>query len=326
MRRKGVCIDLMNQNMKNTAIAIHGGAGTITRATLTPEQDHAYRAALEEAVEAGHKVLAAGGSALDAVQVAVVHLEDTPLFNAGKGSVFTKEGKHEMDAAIMCGKNLMAGAVAGVRSIKNPVKLSRIVMERSDHVLLSGYGAEEFALNHGLEFASEKYFFDAFRYKQWAEVRDTNVFMLDHTENVDEKFGTVGAVAVDVEGNVAAATSTGGMTNKRYNRIGDTPIIGAGTYANNQTCAVSCTGHGEYFMRAVVAYDVSCLIEYKGYTLQQACDEVVMKKLVAFGGEGGLIAVNAAGDLALPFNSEGMYRASKKNGEKAVVGIYRDGD
>ncbi|WP_439883060.1 isoaspartyl peptidase/L-asparaginase family protein [Pontibacter sp. MBLB2868] len=310
--------------MKNIAIAIHGGAGTITRASLTPEQDTAYRAALEEAVAAGHKVLADGGSALDAVELAVVHLEDTPLFNAGKGSVFTKEGKHEMDAAIMCGKTLGAGAVAGVHSIRNPVKLSRAVMELSDHVMLSGYGAEEFAINHGLAFAPEDYFFDAFRYKQWAEVRDSNIFMLDHTVNVDEKFGTVGAVALDQEGNIAAATSTGGMTNKRYNRIGDSPIIGAGNYANNKTCAISCTGHGEYFVRAVVAYDVSCLIEYKGLTLQQACEEVVMKKLVAFGGEGGLIAVNAAGDIAMPFNCEGMYRASIKNDAKATVDIYRD--
>lgn len=310
--------------MKNLSIAIHGGAGTITRDSLTTEQDRAYRAALEEAVEAGYRVLEKGGTAVDAVEVAVLYLEDTPLFNAGKGSVFTKEGKHEMDASIMCGKTLGAGAVAGVRSIKNPVKLARAVMELSDHVMLSGYGAEEFAINHGLEFAPEKYFFDAFRYNQWAEVRDSNIFMLDHTENVDEKFGTVGAVALDKDGNLAAATSTGGMTNKRYNRIGDTPIIGSGNYANNKTCAVSCTGHGEYFMRAVVAYDVSCLIEYKGYSLQEACDEVVMQKLVAFGGEGGLIAVNTAGDIALPFNSEGMYRACMKNGEQPFVGIYKE--
>lgn len=309
--------------MSKYAIAIHGGAGTITKATLTAEKDRAYRDALEQAIMAGHGILQAGGSALDAVELAVVHLENNTLFNAGKGSVFTKEGKHEMDASIMWGKTLEAGAVAGVRNIKNPVKLARAIMQYSDHVMLSGYGAEEFALTHAVEFAPEMYFFDAFRYNQWTEIRDSDIFMLDHTEDVEKKFGTVGAVAVDQEGNVAAATSTGGMTNKRYNRIGDTPIIGSGNYANNKTCAISCTGHGEYFMRAVVAYDVSCLMEYKGYTLQQACDEVVMKKLVAFGGEGGLIAVNAAGEVVLSFNSEGMYRASKINDEKTYTAIYR---
>ncbi|WP_299757125.1 isoaspartyl peptidase/L-asparaginase family protein [uncultured Pontibacter sp.] len=309
--------------MQKTAIAIHGGAGTITQATLSAEQDIAYKAALKEAVEAGHQVLAAGGTALEAVELAVVYLEDSPLFNAGKGSVFTKEGKHEMDASIMCGKTLEAGAIAGVKSIKNPIKLASAVMLHSEHVMLSSYGAEEFALAYGIEFAPEKYFFDKYRYEQWSEVRDSDIFMLDHTEQRDEKFGTVGAVAVDQAGNVAAATSTGGMTNKRYNRIGDTPIIGSGTYANNRTCAISCTGHGEFFMRAVVAYDVSCLIEYKGYTLRQACDEVVMKKLVAFGGEGGLIAVSTAGEVAMPFNSEGMYRASKVAQQETFVEIYK---
>ena len=309
--------------MSKYAIAIHGGAGTITKATLTAEKDKAYRDALEQAIMAGHGILQAGGSALDAVELAVVHLENNPLFNAGKGSVFTKEGKHEMDASIMWGKTLEAGAVAGVRNIKNPVKLARAIMQYSDHVMLSGYGAEEFALTHAVEFAPEMYFFDAFRYNQWTEIRDSDIFMLDHTEDVEKKFGTVGAVAVDQEGNVAAATSTGGMTNKRYNRIGDTPIIGSGNYANNKTCAISCTGHGEFFMRAVVAYDVSCLMEYKGYTLQEACDEVVMNKLVAFGGEGGLIAVNAAGEVVLSFNSEGMYRASKISDEETFTAIYR---
>ena len=310
--------------MSKYAIAIHGGAGTITRSSLTPDKDRAYRDALEQAIMAGHSVLQGGGTALDAVELAVVHLENNHLFNAGKGSVFTKEGKHEMDAAIMCGRTLEAGAVAGVRSIKNPVKLARAIMQYSDHVMLSGYGAEEFARNHAVEFAPEKYFFDAFRYNQWTEIRDSDIFMLDHTENVEKKFGTVGAVAVDQEGNTAAATSTGGMTNKQYNRIGDTPIIGSGNYANNKTCAVSCTGHGEFFMRAVVAYDVSCLIEYKGYTLQQACDEVVMKKLVDFGGEGGLIALNSAGEVVLSFNSEGMYRASKIGDGKTFTGIYKE--
>ncbi|GHA59241.1 isoaspartyl peptidase/L-asparaginase family protein [Pontibacter akesuensis] len=310
--------------MKNIAIALHGGAGTIEKKSLSPEQDKAFRAALKQAVEEGHQVLARGGNALDAVELAVTLLEDSPLFNAGKGAVFTKEGKHEMDAAIMCGRTLEAGAVAGVRNIKNPIQLCRSIMEHSDHVMLSGYGAEEFALNHGLDFAPESYFFNKFRYEQWSEVRDTNIYQLDHTVHTDEKFGTVGAVALDAAGNIAAATSTGGMTNKRYNRIGDTPIIGAGTYANNATCAVSCTGHGEYFMRAVVAYDVSCLMEYKGLSLQEACEAVVNRKLVKFGGEGGLVAIAPNGDVAMPFNSEGMYRAKKAGEQQAFVAIYKD--
>jgi L-asparaginase / beta-aspartyl-peptidase len=307
--------------MTNFAIAIHGGAGTITPASMTPELEKAYKSALEAAIEAGHTILAEGGNALDAVERAVVLLENSPLFNAGKGSVFTKDGKHEMDAAIMCGKRLAAGAVAGVRNIRNPVVLSRAVLEQSDHVFLSGYGAEEFARKYKIAFEPEDYFFDALRYKQWRDVRDTDLFILDHT--VDRKFGTVGAVALDQDGNLAAATSTGGMTNKNYNRIGDTPIIGAGTYANNNTCAISCTGHGEYFIRAVVAYDISCLMEYKGYSLQQACEHVVKEKLVTFGGEGGLVAVDATGNVSMPFNSEGMYRASKRRGEKALIGIYK---
>lgn len=310
--------------MKNIAIAIHGGAGTITKASLTPEKEEAYKNALKEAVEAGHQLLARGGTALDAVEMAVASMEDTPLFNAGKGAVFTSEGKHEMDAAVMWGKTLTAGAVAGVRSIKNPVKLARAVMEHSEYVLLGGYGAEEFARTRNIDFMPQDYFYDAYRYKQWVEARNAGTISLDHSEKKEKKFGTVGAVAVDAQGNVAAATSTGGLTNKDYNRIGDSPIIGAGTYANNQTCAVSCTGSGEFFIRAVAAYDVSCLIEYKGYTLQQACEEVVMKKLVKLGGEGGLIAITPAGEIALPFNSEGMYRASKKNEDETFTAIYKE--
>jgi len=310
--------------MKNIAIAIHGGAGTITKASLTPEKEGAYKNALKEAVEAGHQLLARGGSALDAVEVAVASMEDTPLFNAGKGVVFTNEGRHEMDAAVMWGKTLEAGAVASVRSIKNPVKLARAVMEHSEFVLLGSYGAEEFARTQAIDFMPQEYFYDAYRYKQWIEALESGSVSLDHFEKKEKKFGTVGAVAVDAKGNVAAATSTGGLTNKKYNRIGDSPLIGAGTYANNHTCAVSCTGTGEFFIRAVAAYDISCLMEYKGYTLQQACEEVVMHKLVKLGGEGGLIAITSAGDIALPFNSEGMYRASKKNEEDTYTAIYKD--
>lgn len=308
--------------MQNIAIAIHGGAGTITPASMTPELEKAYKQALSHALDQGYQVLEKGGSALDAVEMAVVLLEDSPLFNAGRGSVFTKEGKHEMDAAIMCGKTLEAGAVAGVRNIRNPVRLTRAIMEHSDHVFLSGYGAEEFARKYNIDFAPEEYFYDKRRYQQWREVRDTDIFMLDHTD--ERKFGTVGAVARDANGDLAAATSTGGMTNKNYNRIGDSPLIGSGTYANNKTCAISCTGHGEFFIRAVVAYDISCLMEYKGYTLQEACEEVVMDKLVKFGGEGGLIAVDGKGKLALPFNSEGMYRAYRRGGQEGRVSIYKD--
>jgi beta-aspartyl-peptidase (threonine type) len=251
----------------------------------------------------------------------VQFLENIPLFNAGKGSVFTQAGEHEMDASVMCGETLTAGSVAGVSGVRNPILLANEIRLHSEHVLLSGYGAETFARERNLPFEPDTYFFDAYRYQQWQEAQRSNTVSLDHTE--DRKFGTVGAVALDLSGNLAAATSTGGMTNKKYNRIGDSPIIGAGTYANNQTCAVSCTGHGEYFMRAVVAYDVSCLMEYKGVTLEQACHMVVMDKLVKIGGEGGLIAVDAAANLVLSFNSAGMYRASRRNQEPVYANIYR---
>ena len=303
------------------SIAIHGGAGTITKSSMTPEKEQAYLSALSAALRAGKDVLIKGGSSLDAVTAAVVSLEDTPLFNAGKGSVFTHEGHHEMDASIMRGDTLDAGAVSGVKHIKNPVVLSRAVMEKSDHVFLYGKGAEVFAAQQGFSFESDEYFYDAFRYAQLQDAINSGKVQLDHTENGDKKFGTVGAVALDVHGNLAAATSTGGMTNKRYNRIGDSPVIGAGTYANNNTCAISCTGHGEYFLRAVVAYDISCLMEYKGLSLQEACEKVVNDKLVKFGGEGGLVAVDAKGNICLPFNSEGMYRGYAK-GDEEVVAIY----
>lgn len=308
--------------MKPFAIAIHGGAGTIPKHILTPEKEKAYREALLEAVEAGHRLLAQGGTALEAVEEAVRNLEDCPLFNAGKGSVFTKDGRHEMDASIMCGRTLEAGAVAGVRYTRNPVQLARLVLHHSDHVLLSGAGAEAFGSLHQVPVEPEEYFYSAQRYEQWQQVRGTDMTRLDHSD--EKKFGTVGAVALDQTGNLAAATSTGGMTNKSFNRIGDTPLIGAGTYANNRTCAVSCTGHGELFIRAVVAYDVSCLIEYKGLSLQEAGEVVVQDKLVKIGGEGGLISVDASGEVAMPFNSDGMYRASRKNGQEPFVAIFKD--
>ncbi|MDQ3051120.1 MAG: isoaspartyl peptidase/L-asparaginase [Bacteroidota bacterium] len=302
-------------------ISIHGGAGTILRSELSSEKEQAYSNGLMMALQAAEDVLSSGGAALDAVTVAVSLLEDNPLFNAGKGSVFTNKGRHEMDASIMEGNAMRAGAVAGVTGVKNPVQLARLVMEKTDHVLLSGAGAEELAQMFHLPFEAPDYFFDSFRHNQWLAVKDSNDTIMDHSG--EKKFGTVGAVARDEHGNLAAATSTGGMTNKRYNRIGDTPIIGSGTYANNATCAISCTGHGEYFIRGVVAYDVSCLMEYKGLSLREACEKVVMEKLVALGGEGGLIAVDAAGNTELVFNSDGMYRASVKSGSKPVIAIYR---
>lgn len=317
-------------------LVIHGGAGNITPAIMNKEQEAQYHAGLEEALRAGYAVLEKGGTSLDAVVTAITIMEDNPLFNAGRGAVFTKKGLNEMDAAIMDGSNLAAGAVAGVRNIKNPIKLAREVMLHSGHVFLSDKGAAEFALKQGIEMAPDEYFFNKSRYDQWVEIRDSDFYQLDHKEdnlkgplpnttknyNKDHKFGTVGAAACDVHGNIAAGTSTGGMTNKRFGRIGDSPVIGAGTYANNATCAISCTGHGEYFLRAVVAHDVSCLMEYKGMTLQQACDKVIKDKLVKMGGEGGLIAVDAHGNYDFCFNSAGMYRGMKNSEGKEIVAYY----
>ena len=303
------------------SIAIHGGAGTISPQSMTLEKEAAYKKALKEALEVGSVILEKGGTSLDAVTAAVVSLENCPLFNAGKGSVFTYDEQHEMDASVMRGDTLEGGAVSCVQNIKNPIVAARVVMEKSEHVLLLGAGAEAFAKSHNLEFADDNYFYDEFRHQQWQIANKEGRVQLDHSS--EKKFGTVGAVALDKHQNLAAATSTGGMTNKRYNRIGDTPILGAGTYANNKTCAISCTGHGEFFMRAVVAYDVSCLMEYAGMTLEEACRKVVNDKLVKIGGEGGLIAIDAKGNICLPFNSEGMYRASRHEGEEVFIGIYK---
>ena len=309
------------------AIALHGGAGTILRAEMRPEQEKRYTTALREALQAGYQCLADHGTALDAVELAVALLEDCPLFNAGRGSVFTADGTHEMDASIMEGQHRRAGAVALVTGVKNPIRLARRVMEQSEHVFLAGPGAEAFARLQGCEFADDDYFYDQFRYEQWQKIKDTDRFQLDHTGSPTmgspKKLGTVGAVACDAHGNLAAATSTGGMTNKRFGRIGDSPVIGSGTYADNRTVAVSCTGSGEYFLRGVVAYDVACLIEYKNYSLDQACRKVVHERLPALGGNGGLVAVNAQGEVSLPFNTEGMYRAAKTP-QTETVAIYGD--
>ena len=304
-------------------IAIHGGAGTIARHLLNEEKQQQYEEGLQAALDAGFSVLAKDGSALDAVTAAVISLEDCPLFNAGRGSVFNHEGHHEMDASLMRGDNRDAGAVAGVRNVKNPILLARAVMEHSEHVLLSGAGAEAFAREQSLVFEPDTYFYDAFRYAQYQEALAAGRVQLDHSAAGDRKFSTVGAVALDSKGHICAATSTGGMTNKKYGRIGDTPVIGAGTYANDLTCAVSCTGHGELFLRQVVAHQVHCLMAYKSLSLQEACDQVVMQDLVAIGGEGGLVAVDAKGNIAMPFNSEGMYRGCRSSEGINTVQIYR---
>lgn len=310
------------------SIAIHGGAGTLIKGLMTPEKEEQYKAALSNALEKGYAILDNGGSAIDAVEASVIALEDSPLFNAGKGSVFTNEGTHEMDAAIMDGKTLEAGAVSLIRGIKNPIALARDVMEKSDHVFLAGEGAMRFAKSLDYKLESPDYFYDELRYQQWQEIKDSDSFQLDHSTKKDNKFGTVGAVACDQDGNIAAATSTGGMTNKRWGRVGDSPMIGAGNYANNKTCAVSCTGSGEFFIRGVVAYDVSCLMEYKGMSVAEAASEVIRKRLLEIGGDGGLIAVDAKGNIAMPFNTEGMYRAFKtsdgngKGKSKQEIAIY----
>ena len=308
--------------MKKIALAIHGGAGTLIKGMMTPEKERSYKEVLESALHKGYKLLESGLSAVDAVEAAVKELEDSHLFNAGKGSVFTSEGKHEMDASIMDGKTLNAGAVSLVSGIKNPISLARDVMEKSEHVFLAAKGAMQFAEKLKYHLEDEDYFYDEFRFQQWQEIRGTGSFKLDHSVKKDSKFGTVGAVACDNSGNLAAATSTGGMTNKQFGRVGDSPMIGAGNYANNKTCAVSCTGSGEYFIRGVVAYDLSCLMEYKELSLNDAAKEVIQNRLLRIGGDGGLIAVDTLGNITMPFNTEGMYRACKASDGSEQISIY----
>jgi beta-aspartyl-peptidase (threonine type) len=313
--------------MATFTLAIHGGSGTILKEHMSDELEAAYLKGLNDALSVGYSILEKKRDALDAVKAAIIELENNILFNAGRGSVFTKTGKHEMDASIMDGRNLSAGAVAAVANIRNPIELAFAIMKKSEHVFLSGKGAEEFAMQNGIAFEPDEYFFSQFRYDQWQAIKDSDDTALDHNIipeiSKEKKFGTVGAVACDVHGNLAAATSTGGMTNKQYGRIGDSPIIGIGTYANNKTCAISCTGHGEPFIKAVAAYDVSCLMEYKGLTLDEAMKIVVMEKLVKINGEGGMIGVDAKGNAALVFNSTGMYRGLKCSDGRSEVGIYK---
>ena len=317
-------------------IAIHGGAGTLTRSALSPEQERTYLDALDYVLEGGQRILEDGGSALDAVNEAVVRLEDCPLFNAGKGAVFTQDGTHELDAAIMDGRTQAAGAVACVNSLRNPVRAARAVLEDGRHVLLVGAGAEAFARERGLATVSSDYYYTEARHAQWLRSREqATADLLDHDAaarqaeaaaapiDPEHKLGTVGAVALDRYGNLAAATSTGGLTGKRPGRVGDSPLIGAGCYANNRTVAVSCTGSGEMFIRLLAAYDVSALMEYRGLTLAEACDEVVQRKLPSIAGRGGLIAVDAQGKVYMPFNTEGMYRGEARAHGQRLTAIYR---
>lgn len=306
--------------MNKIALAIHGGAGTVLKKYITPEQEAAYKKMLKQALDVGYAALEQNRTAVDAVELSILEMENSHLFNAGKGSVFTNKGTHEMDASIMEGKTLHAGAVALVNNVKNPISLARLIMEKSEHVMLAGEGAIEFAKKMKCKFEQDSYFYDEFRYQQWLEVKGSDKVQLDHS--INKKIGTIGAVALDTFGNLAAGTSTGGVTNKKIGRIGDSPIIGSGTYANNNSCAISCTGTGEFFIRGVVAYDISCLMEYKGMSLEHACNEVIHNKLVKIGGDGGLVGVDANGNISISFNTEGMYRAYRQSGKSEVIAIY----
>ena len=321
----------VQKNDSNFGIVIHGGAGTILKKNMTDSLEIAYLEKLEEAIRIGHEILANGGTALDAVTNTINVMEDSSLFNAGKGAVFTHEETNELDASVMDGATLNAGAVAGVQRIKNPIDLAREVMDNSDHVMLSGKGAETFAQERGIELVDPSYFYTEKRYNSLQRIKAKAQAELDHDSKVsfvdpfikDAKFGTVGCAALDKNGNLAAGTSTGGMTNKRWNRIGDAPIIGAGTYANNATCAVSSTGWGEYFIRAMVAYDISALMEYKGLSLQDAAEEVIQKKVPALGGDGGIVAIDKDGNVAMEFNTAGMYRAHMNAAGELLIRIYK---
>lgn len=318
------------ETTENFGIVIHGGAGTILKKNMSDSLELAYKTELEKAIRTGHEILKNGGTAIEAVQRAVNVMEDSPLFNAGKGAVFTNEGTNELDAAIMDGETLNAGAIAGVTTIKNPINLAFEVMENSEHVMMIGKGAERFAKERNIEIVDPEYFYTENRFKSLERIREKEKTELDHDNRSafidplikDSKFGTVGAVALDKKGNLAAATSTGGMTNKRYNRVGDVPVIGAGTYANNKTCAVSGTGWGEFFIRGVVAHDISALMEYKGLSLQDAAHHVIQEKNPELGGNGGIIAIDHQGNVSMEFNTAGMYRATMNSNGDLEIGIY----
>ncbi|KAB1160397.1 isoaspartyl peptidase/L-asparaginase [Tenacibaculum aiptasiae] len=320
------------QKTNEFAIIIHGGAGTILKKNMTPEKEAAYKAKLKEAITVGYNILKSGGTSIDAVEKTIHIMENSPLFNAGKGAVFTHNETNEMDASIMNGKNLNAGAVAGVTDVKNPISAARKVMTNSNHVLLSGKGASIFAKEQGLEIVEPSYFFTEKRFKSLQKIKEKEKTALDHNsksafydpEIKDSKFGTVGCVALDKKGNITAGTSTGGMTNKRWNRIGDSPIIGSGTYANNKTCGVSSTGWGEYFIRTQVAYDISAQMEYQNKSLKEATKDVIQNKLTKLGGTGGVIALDKNGNMSFEFNTAGMYRASMDNEGELIIKIYKN--
>ena len=319
---------LVEENKPTFGIVIHGGAGTILKKNMSDSLETAYLLKLEEAIKAGHKILKNGGEAMQAVTKTINIMEDSPLFNAGKGAVFTHEETNELDASVMDGATLNAGAVTGVTRIKNPIDLALAVMNDSPHVMLSGLGAEVFAKERGFELIDPSYFYTKRRFEalQKVKARSNKTAQVSFEDPLikNSKFGTVGCAALDKNGNLAAGTSTGGMTNKRWNRIGDAPIIGAGTYANNATCAVSSTGWGEYFIRAMVAHDISALMEYKGLTLQEAASEVIQKKVPALGGDGGIVAIDKDGNVAMEFNTDGMYRAHMNANGELVVSIYKE--
>jgi beta-aspartyl-peptidase (threonine type) len=313
------------QGKKKAVLVIHGGAGTILKENMTPELEEAYRQALSAALDSGFAVLQAGGPSLDAVEAAILVMENSPLFNAGKGAVLTHDGRHELDAAVMDGATRQCGAVAGITVVKNPIRAARAVMERSPHVLMAGKGAEEFAREQGLELVDNRYFLTEKRLEQLRKAQEPATPGRGDAgwEERFRKFGTVGAVALDRKGNLAAGTSTGGMTNKRYGRIGDSPLIGAGTYADNATCAVSCTGHGEYFIRAMAAYDIAARMAYRGESVEKAANRVILKEIPALGGSGGAIALDRKGRFAMPFSTPGMYRAVIwEDGSREIL-IYR---
>ncbi len=314
------CKSSQNNNLNSFAIAIHGGAGTILKKNMTPELELEYKSKLEEAVRKGYEVLKKGGTSLDAVQQSIIILEDSPLFNAGKGAVFTSDGKNELDASIMDGKTLKAGSCAGVTVVKNPILLANSIMNQSEHVMLTGKGAEKFAQEQGLEIVDPSYFYTERSYK--ALERAKKAEEEKKNQQKDSKFGTVGCVALDQFGNLAAGTSTGGMTNKKWGRVGDAPIIGAGTYANNNTCAVSGTGWGEFYIRTVLGHDISALMEYKEEPIKSACKKV-MDKVNDLGGNGGIIAIDKKGTINFEMNTEGMYRASIDKNGKIYIGIYK---
>ncbi|MEI6140553.1 MAG: isoaspartyl peptidase/L-asparaginase [Mariniphaga sp.] len=308
---------LVAQSVKKYALVIHGGAGVMSKESMTPEIQKEYTLVLNRALEVGDSVLAHGGTSMDAIEKTIIIMEDSPLFNAGKGAVFTHEGKVELDASVMDGKTLGAGAVAGIRDIKNPISLARKVMEKSEHVFLTGSGASQFAVEQGFKLVDNSYFYTDKRYKSLQELLNK-----EREVATGDKHGTVGCVALDTYGNIAAGTSTGGMNNKKYGRVGDSPIIGAGTYANNATGGFSCTGHGEYYIRLGFSRDISAMMEYLKYDVQKACKKEV-EKLTQLGGTGGVIGLDKNGNISMEFNTPGMFRGFIKSGGERKVEIFK---